>query len=227
MPSVLSGVRVLDLTGYVAGPYCSKILAEYGAEVVKVEPPGQGDTARSIGPFPRGEPHPERSALFLHLNTNKLSITLDITHEAGAAVLRTLAGRSDVIVDDGALANAAGEGWDYDSLARDHPGLVLTTISPFGDGGPYRDYRAPDIVLGAMGGWMYPMGDPDRAPLQPGGPYHQYVVGLWAAAGTLSAFLGALGTGTGEHVRISALEAVVATTVEDTVWHAYTGDERG
>jgi CoA:oxalate CoA-transferase len=227
MASALSGVRVLDLSSDVAGPYCTKTLAEYGAEVIKVEPPGRGDVSRRAGPSANGEPDPERSARFLHLNTNKQSITLDFTREAGAALLRTLIGRADVVVEDGALATAAGEGWDYETLARDNPALVLTSISPFGPDGPYRGYRAPDIVLGAMGGWMYPMGDAARPPLQPGGPYIQYVAGLFAAAGTLTALFGAAGTGAGQQVHVSMLEAAVATTVEDTVWASYTGEARG
>jgi crotonobetainyl-CoA:carnitine CoA-transferase CaiB-like acyl-CoA transferase len=227
MASALAGIRVLDLSGDVAGPYCARVLADYGADVIKVEPPGEGDVARHLGPFPDRAPDPERSARFLHVNTNKRSVTLDVGKEAGAALLRTLIGRADAVVEDGALAAAAGEGWDYETLSQSHPSLVLTSISPFGPNGPYRDYRASDIVLGAMGGWMYPMGDRDRPPLQPGGPYIQYVAGLFAAAGTLTALFEAAGSGAGRQVFISMLEAAVATTVEDTVWASYTGEARG
>lgn len=224
--AALAGVRIIDLTSEIAGPYCTKLLADSGAEVIKVEPPTHGDIARHLGPFPHGEPSPETSALFLHLNTNKRAVSLDVTQEAGAELLRKLIRHADAVVDDGVLAMAHGTDWTYDALSADQPGLVVTAVSAFGRTGPYRDYRAPDIVLSAMSGWMNAMGDPDKPPLQSGGPYIQYVTGLWAAAGTLSALLGALISGKGELVNISKQESAIATAVYDTVRHSYSGEVR-
>ncbi len=227
MSMPLAGVQALDLTSGVAGPYCTKILADYGADVIKVEPPRRGDGSRQLD----GAADDDATAtapLFLQLNTNKRSITLDITTAAGADVLKRLLRRVDLLVDDGALsAAAADDGWTHEALSASNQRLVMTSISPFGPDGPHADYRATEIVLSALGGWSFPMGDPGRAPLQPGGPYIAYVAGLWAATGTLTALFSAGLTGFGQEVHISMLEAAAATIVEDTVRHSYTGEARG
>ena len=200
MPMPLAGVQALDLTSGVAGPYCTKILADYGADVIKVEPPQRGDVSRQLD----GAADDDATAtapLFLQLNTNKRSITLDITTDAGADVLKRLLRRVDLLVDDGALSTtAAGEGWSHEALSAANQRLVITSISPFGPDGPHADYRATELVLSALGGWSFPMGDPGRAPLQPGGPYISYVAGLWAATGTLTALFSAGLTGFGQEV---------------------------
>ena len=227
MPMPLAGVQALDLTSGVAGPYCTKILADYGADVIKVEPPQHGDVSRQLDGA-ADDDTTSTAPLFLQLNTNKRSITLDITTDAGADVLKRLLRRVDLLVDDGALSTAAaGDGWSHEAISAANQRLVITSISPFGPDGPHADYRATEIVLSALGGWSFPMGDPGRTPLQPGGPYISYVAGLWAATGTLTALFSAGLTGFGQEVHISMLEAAVATTVEDTVRHSYTGEARG
>ena len=131
----LSDVRVLDFTHYVAGPYCTKLLADYGADVIKVERPDGGDGARRLGPFPNDEPHLERSGLFLHLNTNKRSVTLDLKSEGGQRIARELAGDCDVVVENFRPGTMGRLGLDYESLKSVKPGLVMTSISDFGQGG--------------------------------------------------------------------------------------------
>jgi crotonobetainyl-CoA:carnitine CoA-transferase CaiB-like acyl-CoA transferase len=222
----LAGVRVLDLTHYIAGPYCTKLLADYGAEVIKVERPGVGDGARRLGPFPGDEPHPEKSGTFLHLNTNKYGVTLDLKSATGNELFRRLAAECDVVVESFSPRVMPSLGLDYEALSELNPRLVMTSISNFGPSGPYRDYKATDMVEFAMGGWMHSTGTPDKPPLFPGGPYASYVAGQYAAMGTLFALLEAEGTGEGQAVSVSIQEAVLSSLVYDTVAYSYTGQVR-
>src|SRR5688572_14186637 len=130
MPAPLEGLRVLDLTTDVAGPFATKMLADFGADVLKVEPP-EGDPARLFGPFPRDEPHPERSGLFLHLNTNKRSITLDVASDEGAAHVRRLAAGADAVIEDKPPGDAERWGWGWAALSAGRPELIMASITPF------------------------------------------------------------------------------------------------
>ena len=136
----LDGIRVIDVTRGVAGPYASRLLAEYGADVIKLEPPG-GDPSRGFGPFPGAEPHPERSGLFLHLNRNKRSVVVDPAEETGAATIRALVLEADVLLEDYAPGQPSDWGWGWETLVAINPALVMTSITSFGQTGPYRDYR--------------------------------------------------------------------------------------
>src|SRR5688572_3093192 len=120
----LEGIRVLDLTSDVAGPYATKLLAEYGADVLKVEPPG-GDPTRQFGPFPRDVPDPEASGLFLHLNTGKRSVELDLAHDDGAGRVRELAADTDILIEDLGPGEAERLGIDWQALSASHPSLVV------------------------------------------------------------------------------------------------------
>ena len=180
MAGPLDGIRVLDLTRNVAGPFASKLLADYGADVLKLEPP-EGDPLRRYGPFPGDEPHPERSGLFLHLNTNKRSAVLDPTTAEGAATIRRLAAEADVVFEDYAPGQAASWGWDPQQLADANPGLAVVSITPFGQSGPYRDYRGSELTLQAIGGPLHQTGNRDREPLKLAGHYAHYHAGLTAA----------------------------------------------
>ena len=132
----LSHIRVVELCNLIAGPYCTKLLADLGAEVIKVERPGLGDDARRRGPFLNDSPHPERSGLFQYLNTNKLGITLDVETTAGRDILRELVRQSDVLVEDHPPAVLEGLGLTYPQLSEANPRLVMTSITPFGQSGP-------------------------------------------------------------------------------------------
>ncbi|MBI4493103.1 MAG: CoA transferase [Chloroflexi bacterium] len=223
----LAGVRVLDLTHHIAGPFCTKLLADAGADVVKVERPGLGDGLRSHEPFAGDEPGVERSGLFFHLNTSKRSVTLNFKTREGLAMLEELARRSDVLVENfrpGALDRA---GLGADRLEALNPRLVVASISNFGQDGPYRDYKAIDAVFYALGGWMYSMGAPDKPPLYPSGSYAQYIAGLFACLGILPALYWADLAGEGQRVDVSILEAVLSVLVYDTVEYSYSGIRRG
>jgi crotonobetainyl-CoA:carnitine CoA-transferase CaiB-like acyl-CoA transferase len=182
----LEGIRVLDLTRYVAGPSATKLLAEYGADVLKVEPPG-GDPSRAFGPFPGNRANPEASGLFLHLNTGKRSIVLDVTTEAGARTVREYAAEADVVVEDLGPGEAERLGFGWRTLSAEHPALVMCSITPFGQTGPYRDFRASEITLQAMGGPMHMNGHSSREPIKLGGHIAQFHAGTVAAFAVLQA----------------------------------------
>ena len=142
----LSGLKAVEWSDFVSGPYCGKLLADLGAEVVKVERPGVGDGARSYGPFPQDIPHPERSGLFLYLNTNKLGVTLDVRTATGAQLLSKLLEQADVLIENNPPREVEELGFAYERLRQLNPRLVMTSITPFGQTGPYRDYRSCDLI---------------------------------------------------------------------------------
>ena len=223
----LSDVKVLDLTWYVAGPYCTKLLADYGADVIKVERPDKGDPARGFGPFPGDAPDPEKSGLFLHLNTNKSGITLNLKAEAGKRIFKELVRDVDLLVENFSPRIMPSLGLDYESLERINPGLVMVSISNFGQTGPYRDFKATDIVEYALGGPMFSTGIPEREPLQLYNNVIQYQAGSCAAVAALVAIYGSEIRGNGEHVDISIMETQaggIDRTPTMRITYQYTGD---
>jgi len=205
----LAGVRVLDLTHYLAGPYATKLMAGYGAEVIKVERPGSGDPSRAIGPFVTPHPDPETSIPFLYLNTGKLGVTLDLKRAEGREIFTALVRQADVLVESFAPRVMPGLGFSYETLRAVNPRLVMTSISNFGQSGPYRDYRAAEIVEYALSGLMALTGDPARAPLASGPAMTQATAGMCAYVGTLTALFQRGRTGEGRHVDVSIHEAAV------------------
>src|SRR4030042_5879925 len=148
----LSVLRVLDLSEGVAGAYLTKILAGFGADVIKIERPGGGDPLRRHGPSPDDMPHPEKGALFLYLNTGKKSMTLDIAQRTGALLFRRLVEEAEVVVESFPPGHLAGLGLGYESLSRIKPRLVMTSVTPFGQDGPYAAYRATNLTALAASG---------------------------------------------------------------------------
>ena len=199
MKTALDGIRVLDLTG-VEGQLCGRLLADLGAEVIKIEPT-QGDPARLIGPFRHGAPDDEASLRFLHLNTNKKSVTLDLTTSQGRETFRGLARTADAIIE-----TSVEGAFDYESLRKENPALVVASITGFGPDGPYSEFKAPSIVVSAMGGVMYLCGSPEREPLaEP--EYQPYqLASAYAAFGLLLALRHRDGTGQGQRVDVSCQE---------------------
>lgn len=223
MEQALAGIKVLDLTHYIAGPYCTKMLADYGAEVTKIERPGIGDGARRMGPFFGDDPHPEKSGLFLYLNTNKRSITLNLKSEAGVTMFKELVKDSDILVENFSPRVMPSLGLDYQNLEKLNPRVVMTSISNFGQSGPYRDYKATEIVADAMGGWMTVIGHPQREPLKAGGNQAQFVTGLFGGIGTMTAVHAQETTGIGQHVDISIMDAIVCIQMGTTQSYSYQG----
>lgn len=204
----LSHLTVLDLTHYVAGPYCTKLMASLGAEVIKIERPGTGDPSRRLGPYKKDTFNSEASGLFLYLNTGKKSITLDFGTDTGKDVLRKLVTKVDVLVESFEPHVMNQLGLSFDVLKDLNQKLVMTSISNFGQTGPYRNYRGYDITLNALGGPMHMAGDPNREPLKLAGMQSAYVGGLFAFLATLSATYRVIKTGEGEYVDISVMEAL-------------------
>ena len=202
----LSDISVLDFTHHIAGPYCAKLLADYGAEVIKVERPVTGDAARGIGPFPNDEPHPEKSGTFLHLNTNKRSITLDLKTDEGRRVALDLAARADAVVESFRPGVMDGFGLGYDALSEANPALVMTSISNFGQTGPYRDWRGSELIFYGMGGELYSTGVSEKEPLKLGGTVGLYQAGTVAAYATLGAIFTARDNDGGQRVDVSIME---------------------
>ncbi len=202
----LSDVRVLDLTWHIAGPYCTKLFADYGADVIKIERPGGGDPARGMGPFFGGDPHHEKSGLFLHLNTNKRSLTLGLKSETGKQIVKQLVKGADIVVENFSPRVMPGLGLDYGTLAAINPKLVMTSISNFGQTGPYRDFKASEPIIYGMGGAMCTTGLQDCEPVKKGGNLMQYSGGNQAAVATMIALYGVGTRGTGDHIDISLME---------------------
>lgn len=223
MQHALSGVRVLDLTHYIAGPYCTKLLADYGAKVIKVEKPNSGDGARMLPPFFAQTPGVERSGLFCFLNTNKHGVTLNLKHARGREMLLRLAQDADVFVENFRPGVMDRLGLSRAELEKVNPRLVTASLTNFGSSGPYRDYQMTDGVAYALGVWTYPMGEVDRPPVQPGGAFGQYMAGLYAAIGALQAVRHRNETGESQSVEVSIQEALVATTLYDFVAFSYAG----
>jgi CoA:oxalate CoA-transferase len=209
----MAGLSVLELGRMVAAPYCAKLLADLGADVVKVEAPGVGDPARRRGPFPDGVPHPERSALFLFLNTSKRSITLDLETQAGRRIFRDLVLDVDVLIEDTAPGELERLELDYPRLAELNPRLVVTSVTPFGQTGPYRGYRSHHLNLYHGSGHALPFYVPEkggeRAAPKAGGYLGEYDGGLMAAVATVAAVIGRAASGLGQHVDVSKQEAMI------------------
>ena len=205
--------RVIELANFVAGPYCGKLLADFGADVVKIEKPGRGDDARYIGPFKDDVPDPEASGTFLYLNTNKRSVELDIDTEEGRAALRDLLRTADVLIEDRMPGELAKLGLGYDDLRALNPNLVVTSITPFGQVGPYRDYKAHHINLyHASGqGYLLPMWaiNLDVPPCQGPGYLGLFDGGIAGATATLAALFWRDAGGTGQHIDVSIQHAMM------------------
>jgi len=203
---MLSPYRVLDLTDE-RGLLCGKILADLGADVIQVEPPG-GNSARRLGPFYRDEVHPNRSLFWWAYTANKRSITLNPSTHDGRALLQRLVKSADFLIESAAPGECAALGLGYDALAAINPALIMVSVTPFGQDGPYAHYKATDLVGMGMAGFMYVTGDPDRPPIRVGFP-HFYLHGSAAGAtGAMLAHAQRTLTGLGQYVDVSCQEAV-------------------
>jgi crotonobetainyl-CoA:carnitine CoA-transferase CaiB-like acyl-CoA transferase len=209
----LGDLAIVECGQGIPAAFAAKAFADLGAEVVKVEPPA-GDPSRGAGPFPGDVPHPERSGQFLYLNANKLGITLNLDSARGRRLLLDLLGQADIFMTDLPPARLAALGLSYPELGGRYPRLIVTAISPFGQTGPYRDYKGSDLIAWHMGGTGH--GTPFNAvtdpatqpPLRGGGFQAEYVAGWTAASATIAAVFYRLTYGTGQLVDVSAMEAV-------------------
>jgi CoA:oxalate CoA-transferase len=218
----LAGLVVVDLTRVLAGPYCTLVLAELGARVIKVERPGHGDDGREVGPFMSG-----KSAYFMSLNRGKESIALDLGAPADRAVFEALLGRADVMVENYRPGVLAKHGYDWPKLHARFPRLVVASISGFGQTGPYSHRPAFDMVVQAMGGVMSLTGHPGGPPTRVGTSIGDITAGLFGAIGVLAALNERAQTGRGRHVDVAMLDAQVAILENALARYAATGQVPG
>ncbi|TMG03054.1 MAG: CoA transferase [Chloroflexi bacterium] len=210
--SALDRLTIIEYNRTGGAAYATKLMADLGAEVIKVEPL-TGDPDRCLGPFPGGEPHPEKSGTFLYLNCNKQSVMLDITNHTGRQVLDSLLRDADVFIHDIPPAEAEALGLSDKQVRAGKDRLVTTFISPFGESGPHRDWKAYDLTTLSAGGWTWLNGwpgHPEMPPLRPFGRQSAYQAGVNAALATMGALLARLRTGRGQHVEVSAQECITA-----------------
>ena len=225
MPGLLEGVKVIDLTHYFAGPYCTKLLATLGAEVIKIERPGSGDPIRQLPPFANQRLTGESGAWFLYLNTSKKSLTLDLKSEKGRELVLELARSADIVVENFAPGVMQRLGLDYDTLSQVNPALVMTSISNYGQTGPYRDWKAAEINLYATGGLMNITGEPAEPPLKEGAPLAQLGAGQNAFVATMTALLHAEDTGEGQHIDLAIAEYATNVLENALMQYSYSGRE--
>jgi crotonobetainyl-CoA:carnitine CoA-transferase CaiB-like acyl-CoA transferase len=221
----LEGVRILEMGNLVSASYAAKLLADLGADVVKIEPSG-GDEARRRGPFPKHQADPEQSGLFLYLNTNKRSVTLDPVADR-AAFLGAIAW-ADLLIHNYTPRQIAELGLDFAALTAHNPHLVVCAITPFGLTGPHRDYEATELTIAHGGGWAWlsPNGadDPALPPLKAGGHQADFQVGAAAATVAAAALYRALSTGVGELIDLSAQEYIASILEQNFVHYTYAGN---
>ncbi|HLZ47241.1 MAG TPA: CoA transferase, partial [Candidatus Limnocylindria bacterium] len=202
--AALDGVRVLELGNYMAGPYAGTLLADMGADVVKVEAPSGGDYSRSLGPFAAGSPD---GAGFLRLDRNKRSVALDLKSASGVRAFRALVARADVIIENLRAGTLDALGVGYEALAADHPRLIYCSITGFGRTGPYRDRAGLDLILQAESGLMSVTGEPGRAPVKVGVPAVDLASALYGAFAIATALIARERTGRGQLIDLSLLES--------------------
>lgn len=224
--SVLDDIRVLDLSQGIAGPFCARFLGDFGAEVIKVEPPG-GEPGRQLPPFFHDDPHPEKSLFFLLANLNKRGVTLDLESPEGARMLRALAKDADVVIESFPPGYLSSLGLDLATLQRENPDLIMTSITPFGQTGPYKGYKGEEIVAYATSGVMAVSGLTDREPLQHGGFPALYEAGLNGMLATLAALLVRDFSGEGQHVDVSIQEVAASTMVINQPFYSFAGGVQG
>ena len=234
MSGLLEGVRILDLTHYVAGPYCTRLMAGLGADVVKVERPPSGDPVRRLGPFasrPGVARHygdvqaVEDGAWHLYMNAGKRSLGLDLKTDQGRALALELAAQADILVENFAPGTLERLGLGYGELSAANPALVVTSISNFGQTGPYRDWRGTEANLYAMGGLMNITGEPEQEPLKEGAPLAQLGAGQNAFAATMGALMYAEETGEGQRIDVSIAEYATNILENALMQYSYSGQE--
>lgn len=223
MPEALDGVRVLDCSQILAGPFCSMLLADMGADVIKIEKPNGGDDTRRMGPpFIDTE-----SAAFLAMNRNKRSVVLNFKEEAGIEAMKKLVEDADIVIENYRTGVMERLGLGYRDLKVINPGILYCSISGFGRTGPYAERGGYDLIAQAMSGIMSFTGVPDTPPVKAGVPIADMNAGMFSVYGILSAYIHKLKTGEGQYLEISLLEAALAYTVWESAGYFATGEVAG
>jgi crotonobetainyl-CoA:carnitine CoA-transferase CaiB-like acyl-CoA transferase len=217
----LNGIKVLDLSRVLAGPWSTQILADFGADVIKIELPGAGDDTRGWGPpflaTADGEPELGVSAYFLSCNRNKRSAAIDLTDPKGAALIRRLAAEADILVENFKVGGLAKYGLDYDSIAAINPRIIYCSITGFGQTGPYKNRGGYDFVAQGMGGFMSITGEEGGGPLRAGVAMADLSTGMYATVSILTALRHAERTGEGQQIDVSLLDTQIATLANQSM----------
>ena len=209
---ILAGVKVLELTHAPSGAFCAKLLADQGADTVKVEPPGWGDPLRREPPFIGGEPHPERSTAFLALNTNKRGITLDVAQAAGRELFLKLAATADVMIESYPPGHLNDLKLGYEALKAANPKLILLSITYFGQSGPYAHFNGDDLIAQATGGFLYAVtGSTHKPPMGTALQQMEQTAGRNGVIAIMAALMQREQAGAGCHIDLSVQEAAIAT----------------
>src|SRR5688572_18908021 len=212
MDGILSELKVLELAHAPSGAFCAKLLADQGADTIKVEPPGAGDPARDEPPFIDGKPHPDRSTTFLALNTNKRGITLDVGQAAGRSLFLKLVSDADVIIESFPPGHLTSLGLGYETLKAENAKAILLSISYFGQHGPYAHYKGDDLIAQAMGGYLYAVtGRADQPPMGTALQQMELTAGRNGVIAIMAALMRRDRTGEGGHIDLSVMEAAIAT----------------
>lgn len=227
MDGLLSGVRVLELSRILAGPWAGQVLADLGATVIKVERPGAGDDTRTWGPpfvkDDQGNPVDDLSAYFLCANRGKRSVTIDFTRPEGQELVRRLAAECDIVVENFKVGGLVKYGLDYPSLKKVNPKLVYCSITGFGQDGPYAHRAGYDFMIQGLGGLMSLTGHPDSAPVKVGVAVTDVFTGLYSVIGILGALHHAQKTGEGHHIDVALLDVQVATLANQALNYLVAG----
>ncbi len=225
MPTeALDGIRVLELGNFMAGPYAGTLLADMGADVVKIESPAGGDYSRALGPFAEGSPD---GAGFLRLDRNKRSAALDLKSEGGARAFRALAATADVLIENLRTGTLDALGLGYDALAPGNPRLIYCSITGFGRTGPHRDRAGLDLILQAESGLMSVTGEPGRPPVKVGVPVTDLASALYGAFAIVTALLARERTGRGQLIDLSLIESGVSLAIWESGVYLTTGEVPG
>ena len=219
MAGPLAGIKVLDLTRVLAGPYTTMILSDLGAEVIKIEQPGIGDESRNFGPFKNGF-----SLYFMSVNRGKRSVTLNLKSERGKTIFKQLVKQSDILVENFRPGTMKKFGLDYEALAAEHPSLIYAACSGFGQTGPFAQQGAYDMIIQGMGGIISITGEPDGPPVRVGTSISDITAALFTTIGILSALHHRNNTGKGQLVDVAMLDSLVAV-LENAIVRYFATDE--
>ena len=222
LTGALAGVKVLDLSEDIAGSFCARLLGDYGADVLKIEPLG-GSALRRMGPFAQDDPHTEKSLFFLVLNLNKKGSTLNLNVELGRDILKRLVAHVDIVIESYSPGHLSSLGLGYSELSEVNPSLIMTSITPFGQDGPYSQFKGEEIVNYAMSMIMSISGLQGREPLKHGGFQAQYEGGLFAAGATSMALFRQERDGEGDHIDVSITECVASTMMATQTIYPFMG----